>query len=114
MKLSKIRYYLRCIDGWKTYLSIRLKAAFFRSLCHLCKWLTPVHFAVGFLDLSEAVSRERDFQEAKESWNKFERDRLFLGADSDNPDGIYAQNGSDMVCITNEEYEDWFAIKEIK
>jgi len=108
MKINKLIYYYRCVSGWKKYLLVKLKALFFRFLCFLCEWLTPVHFVLGFLTLSDAIQRERGFQEAKESWNKWERGKLFLGADSDNPDGIYAKSGSDLVCMTSEEYEEWF------
>ena len=108
MKISKLKYYYRCIRGWKKFLFIKFKASFYRYLCFVCEWMTPIHFVFDFLSLSEAVARERKFQEAQESWSKWEKEQLFIGADSDNPDGIYAQNGSDLVCMTNEEHKEWF------
>jgi apolipoprotein N-acyltransferase len=50
----------------------------------------------------------REIEAREERWKSWGRDKLFLGADSDHPDGIYARGGADMICMTNDEYRHWF------
>jgi len=86
-------------------------AAVHRFMERLCRWMSEFQPSMGLLlglPLLEAVSLSRRWECAADSWRDGLRDRLFLGADSDHPGGVFAEGPSDLVCMTNEEYEHWF------
>jgi len=71
------------------------------------EWANPIHLVLGMVSYADAQDKERSIERVREANLVSLRKRLFLGADSDHPDGIYATAGHHLVCMTNEESEHW-------
>ena len=71
-------------------------------------WFNPVAFMFGMVDYAGAHEKERVIERMRTANRESLNRQLFLGADSDHPDGVYARNGSDLVRMTNEEWWHWY------
>lgn len=71
-------------------------------------WIAPVAVGMGLADPFETLDNIREWERIRGRWVQWEKEQLFVGADSDHPDGIYAKSGNDFVCMTNEEYVHWY------
>lgn len=107
-RYTRLRYWGRVMRGWVLWLRIRVKTAFWRRFIGCLVWHTPVFLCLGMMEIDEACEKEKEFDDTLDRLAKHEKEQLFLGADSDNPNGIYAENGADLICMTNDEWEHWF------
>lgn len=73
----------------------------------IIEWLTPFYFAAGMIGYHEAQERLRQIPHVRAANLKCWQGEMFLGADSDNPDGIYATAGHHLVGMTEDESRHW-------
>jgi hypothetical protein len=94
---------------WFTFWGIKWRV---RSHIRACKifreYFIPIMVGMGIMSPLGGLDDIREIEAREERWKSWGRDKLFLGADSDHPDGIYARGGADMICMTNDEYRHWF------
>jgi hypothetical protein len=74
---------------------------------NVIEWLTPFHFEAGMIGYHEAQERLRKISHVRAVNLKWWQEKMFLGADSDNPDGIYATAGHHLVGMTEDESRHW-------
>jgi hypothetical protein len=72
------------------------------------KDVVPVKVGLGLISPYAGLVEVREFEDLQQRWKEWERERLFIGAAQDHPDGILAESGEDMVCMTSEEFEHWY------
>lgn len=70
--------------------------------------IVPVMVGMGLMAPYDGLEEIRKCEHREQKWKGWEKEELFLGADSEHPDGVYARNGNDMVCMTNEEFIHWY------
>jgi len=106
-KYNRFRYWWRCLKCWTRFILVHAHWRGIRKLADLCEWFVPIHFMLGLMDMSEAHEAERNMERVRGVADRQLKKALFLGADSDHPDGIYATRGHSLVCMTNDEAEHW-------
>jgi len=107
-RFTRLRLLCRTIRGWREYLRILW-------LSRRCQWanrimrdeIILIAVGLGLVDPSDGLSEIRESGQREKRCKEWEKKQLFLGADSDHPDGVYARNGNDLVCMTSEEFEHW-------
>lgn len=108
VRYSKVRYWWRILSAAPRFYLTLLKM---EAMERLCWWLSEMQPSLGMvlgeIDMADAVSLSRRWEEAADSWRQGRRRFLFLGADSEHPDGIFARSPRDLVCMTNDEAEHW-------
>jgi hypothetical protein len=106
-RFSRLRYWSRCIRAWGDYFRIGWAWWWRDRLLAAVSWMAPVYLATGVIELEEATEGVRRIDEIRQANLERRKERLFLGADSDHPEGLYARGGPDMVLMTNEEAGHW-------
>lgn len=71
------------------------------------EWFTPVHFMLEMITYRDAQDRLRSVERIREANRKHRQEKLFLGADKEHPDGIYATAGHHLVNMTEDESRHW-------
>lgn len=108
-RFTRLRMILRFLQGWQKYLQILWQSRSHQKVCKVVEGnILPILVGMGLMDPMEALEEVRDSEERSGMWAKWEKDQLFLGADSEHPDGIYAESGSDLANMTNEEWRHWY------
>lgn len=62
----------------------------------------------GVMDIANGSEEIRRSERCEDSWKRWYMERVFIGADSSHPNGIFAHRASDLVCMTNEEFKHWY------
>jgi len=106
-KFTRFRYWFRCLSGWRQYFVVWWSWWWREKLLDLMEWANPIHLVFGMVSYAEAQDRERRIESVRGENMESRRKVLWLGADSDHPDGIYATAGHHLVHMTNEEAEHW-------
>ena len=106
-KFSRVRYWGRCAGAWRTYLLIVWSWWWMEKFLGLMERFNSVHLVFGMVSHDEAQDRERWVHRIREANADSFKKKLWLGADSDHPDGIYATAGHYLVCMTNKESRHW-------
>lgn len=108
-KYTRLRLALRKARSWVDFWRIKGQVM---SRCWACRTvrdhIVPIAVGMGLESPPEGLEVIRRAEETEGRWKSWFKDRTFLGADSDHPDGVYAEKGGDMVCMTNDEYEHWY------
>ena len=106
-KFNRFRYWWRCAGAWYRFLHVKWSWWWREKLLDLMEWMIPLHFALGILSYAEAQDRGHRIEGVRRKNRESLKKALYLGADSDHPDGIYATAGHHLVRMTNEEAEHW-------
>ena len=106
-KYTRLRYWCRCIGGWRHFLGIWGQWWWREKLLDLMEWATPIHLVFGMIGYGDAQDRMTRVENVRETNKKSLQEKLCLGADSDYPDGVYATAGQHMVGMTEGESRHW-------
>lgn len=108
-RYTRLRLAFRCVRGWMALWEVKRQVIAYMWICGAVKdHIVPIAVGMGITDVGEGlecVRKAEHVEEVMESWGKRQ---TFLGASKGHPEGIYAKNGSDMVCMTNDEWEHWY------
>jgi hypothetical protein len=105
----ELKLMLRKARGWLTWWRWKAKAGLGKAVCRVYgRFLVPTAVGIGFMSPYNALEAVREAEEAEEVWKAWFEGKTFLGADKGHPEGIYAEGGGDLVCMTCEEYEEWY------
>lgn len=106
---GRFRLATRKARGWLTWWRWKAKSRLGQAICRAYgRFLAPSAVGMGLMSPYDALEAVREAEKAEEAWKAWFKDKTFLGADSDHPEGIYAKGGGDLVCMTNEEYGHWY------
>lgn len=109
LRYSRARLWLRQAEGWLRFWMMRCGVWSHVKACEVVrKHIVPVGVGLGLVDPSEGLEEVRRVEGNEEGWKEWGRERTFLGADKEHPEGMYAKGGADMVCMTEDEYRDWY------
>ena len=106
-KYNRVRYWFRGLRLHLMYISIMLSWWWRERLLDYIEWANPIFFFIGMVSYSDAQDKDRAIVDFRDANKKRLREKLFLGADSDCPEGVYARNGWDMACMTEDESRHW-------
>ena len=104
-RYNRLRYWWRWLRCCRKFFWRKAKGWFLWKFCLLCRDSVAMFVGMGMIDPAEAIDLEYAWQRNADSWVRWMRIRL--GADSDHPDGIYAESPRDMIRMTEDEYEHW-------
>ena len=108
-RYTRLRLRYRQLWGWAAWWSVRLRAGFWAAGCRFAREkCVPLLVGMGEMSPREGLDASRDLQKNEDGWKAWGKERRLLGADKGHPEGIYAEGGSDLVCMTSDEYEHWY------
>jgi hypothetical protein len=70
--------------------------------------IVPIEVGFGLEEPVEGLEVIRETEKREGLWREWGRERTLLGASSEHPGGIYAEKGSDLVNMTEDEYRHWY------
>lgn len=108
-RFGRFRLVARKARGWAVWWGWKARVRLGRAVCRLYgRFLVPTAVGMGFMAPYDALEAVREAEEAEERWKAWFGARTLLGADSDHPEGIYAEGGGDLICMTSEEFKHWY------
>jgi hypothetical protein len=112
-KYNRFRLAWRILKGCVHYWRICFRAMRLRAVASFVESNIPLLVGLGLLPPSEGHSGYRAVEKFRDNVNDWEKGELFLGADSDNPDGEYAECGRDMALMAEDEWWHWYGRKRV-
>jgi len=108
-RYTRLRLVFRQAKGWVGLWVVKGQEKVHCWTCGAVRdHIVPLMVGMGLISPPEGLEVIRRAEETEGRWKAWFKDRTFLGADKEHPDGIYAGKGSDMVCMTNDEWDHWY------
>ena len=109
LRYTKLRYWWRVLKMSMMFHTAHMGVWILVKFCmHMSEMHPSFLMVFGGFGMSDANGIRRIWENEADKLTNLLKEFLFLGADSDHPDGMYAQKPSDLVDMTNDEWEHWF------
>ena len=108
-KYTRLRLFYRQARGWFELWRVKGQVIIYCKVLRIVvDKIVPTIVGMGLIEPWEGLECIRTVEDKEEGWKSWGKDKTFLGASKEHPYGIYAEKGSDLVCMTEDEYNHWY------
>ena len=109
-RFTRIRLWCRQLGPWVRFQWLRWQVwSHTYAIKVASEYLVPTAVGMEIMSPPEGLEWLREGDRRVRRWMAWFKSGTLLGASSDHPGGIYDEDGTDGVCMTEEEYNHWYA-----